>query len=69
MARFYVCPNCPYEHGTLSMSCSVCPQRPKPPEDKPTQVNVTISFDKSDIDSIVRQVIKRLKEEGIQQGR
>ena len=66
-----VCPYCGYqeEDGKELRPGDPELQKPFPPEDKPTQVNVTISFDKADIDSVVRQVIERLKEEGIRQGR
>ena len=67
--KLYACPDCPYEDSTAVMQCEACPQRPKPPEDKPTQVNVTVNFSEEVIEKVVQRVIERLSKEMRVQGR
>ena len=58
--KLYACPDCPYEDSTHTMQCEACPQRPKPPGDKPAQINVTVNFSEEDIEKVVQRVIERL---------
>ena len=60
-----VCGYCGYQEEDGQELASGNPelQKPKPPEDKPTQVNVTANFSEEDIEKVVQRVIERLSQD------